>query len=74
MSKRVDDMNDEISEYFRVKKDGEVTIINVVCQQDDFLDLLNALTEKGYVFELITKEAYYYLKDEKGINGYIVRK
>lgn len=62
-----------LTEYLSVSKAGEIMVLHVKAEPDAFLDLLNELTGRGYKYQVINKETYYYLRDVKGVSGYAVK-
>lgn len=63
----------KLTEYLSLSKDGQVMVLLVNAEQDAFLDLLNELTGRGYQYQVISKQTYYYLRDIKGVKGYTVK-
>ncbi len=63
----------KLNEYLHITRGEEQMLLHMQAEIDDFLDLLNALRNRGFRFKVIAQAEYYYLKNEVKIAGYTAK-
>lgn len=63
----------KLNEYLYLSRGEEQMLLHLEAEQNDFLDLLNALKGRGFRYKVIDKEEYHYLKDTVNIAGYTAK-
>ena len=62
-----------IQEWLELNRDDETLVMAVYAGQDQFLDMLNLLKQRGYSYQVISKSYYQRLR-RAGVPGYLVNK